>query len=406
MPVLADRSWRRARGGVERLLALIAVIAGALAAAPQAQAAVTRANGKIAFLRVPPNENYEIHTVNADGTGLKRLTDNSAFSADSSYDSRPIWSPDGRKILFTAHHDMPGEVWTMNPDGSGKTNLTNSPTEEEEVAGWSPDGTKIVLTRCPLVGFCGISTMNADGGGLKDLVDGAFGPVWSPDGSRIAFERPGPPGTYTPDLYVMDPDGSDQQKVTEDVTQVVWAPGARLTFSRWVDNQAQYEVFTVEPDGSDERRLTFNPGSDFPLEWSPDGSRLLISRQQGSTRGLFTVDASGTVGPMIAPDAAADGTWSPDGTAVVALVLDDPAGLSIFDAVEGGRFRLPSTPYENADYAPDWQPLVRSSFPNAAAFCRAEREAAGEVAFDDKYGQAGAKKQGKNAFQRCVKQNR
>jgi TolB protein len=59
--------------------------------------------------------------MNADGSGLTRLTDNS----DS--DLFPAWSPDGRHIAFTTDRDGNDEVYIMNADGSGQTNPTNDP---------------------------------------------------------------------------------------------------------------------------------------------------------------------------------------------------------------------------------------------------------------------------------------
>jgi Tol biopolymer transport system component len=90
---------------------------------------------------------FDIYTINPDGSGLNRLTDDPAF------DLYPAWSPDGRKIAFSnERYDLGNdpdeenyEVYTMNADGSGRTRLTNSPAGDF-VGNWSPNGVKITYS--------------------------------------------------------------------------------------------------------------------------------------------------------------------------------------------------------------------------------------------------------------------
>jgi hypothetical protein len=77
------------------------------------------------------NENLDIYVVNADGSGLIRLTDHLG------YDVSPAWSPDGRRVAFTSERDGKGEIYAMNADGSGLTRLTNHPAEDYGPV-WSP----------------------------------------------------------------------------------------------------------------------------------------------------------------------------------------------------------------------------------------------------------------------------
>jgi TolB protein len=135
----------------------------------------------------------------------------------------PSWSPDGKRIAFMSQtFEAAGgnhEIFVMNADGSGVTRLTNF----EGVDGsppWSPHGTKIAFTSirddcryskakdCEIIDDLGeyrtLYVMNPDGSDLTQIskVFGQF-PVWSPDGEYIAF-TPAPDG-----IYVMRPDGSD-----------------------------------------------------------------------------------------------------------------------------------------------------------------------------------------------------
>ncbi len=83
-----------------------------------AHAAFPGQNGKIAFFS-DRDGNNEVYTMNADGTGQMRLTNNAAS------DVVPIWSADGLKIAFTSTRDGNNEIYVMNADGSGQTRLTN-----------------------------------------------------------------------------------------------------------------------------------------------------------------------------------------------------------------------------------------------------------------------------------------
>jgi hypothetical protein len=101
-------------------------------ATAQAQAAATAQAqaGRIAFVS-NRDGNWEIYVMNADGSGVTRLTNNPAN------DLRPSWSPDGKHIAFVSNRDGNLEIYVMNADGSGQINLTNNPAEDW-FPSWSP----------------------------------------------------------------------------------------------------------------------------------------------------------------------------------------------------------------------------------------------------------------------------
>ncbi|MFL5494377.1 MAG: hypothetical protein ACJ8DC_08350 [Gemmatimonadales bacterium] len=135
----------------------------------------------------------EIFTINPDGTGLVRLTNNAAD------DRSPDWSPDGSKIVFASNRGGRRGVGTlmhlfvMNADGTGVKQLTFGSRAEDQPA-WSPDGTRIVYHDTG-----GLSMINADGTGQQDLMSGVDAgpggvtvwflgqPTWSPESKSIAF---------------------------------------------------------------------------------------------------------------------------------------------------------------------------------------------------------------------------
>ena len=111
---------------LSRLALAISIALIALAFVAPAHATFMGENGKLAFVRYHGNENGDIWTVNADGSGLTRLTNAEALPPDTGGDEDPRWSPDGRKILFegaTPTHLGGNGIYTMNADGSELTRL-------------------------------------------------------------------------------------------------------------------------------------------------------------------------------------------------------------------------------------------------------------------------------------------
>ncbi len=166
----------------------------------------------------PGDADMDIFVVNADGSGLVRLT---TAPGDDQY---PAWSPDGRSIVFVSTRTGSGQVWLMNADGSNQRQLTFDTSDKDQVPDWKPDGTQIAYECAPA-----ICVMNADGSDQRQLTtpsgqEDDFGPAWSPDGRQIAFVR------FRNDadrnVYIMNADGSDLHAVHPAGLQAVpaWQP--------------------------------------------------------------------------------------------------------------------------------------------------------------------------------------
>lgn len=172
-----------------------------------------------------------VSTVRAsDGGGLRALTDVEGIPSD--------YSPDGERLLFLGEDAEDGsssdEAATLYVLGSDGTNL-RAITEPNSVlayssAAWSPDGEWIVFVSAD--GH--VDLVRPDDGEWHaipfagaDQIDATGGATWSPDGGWIAFSAL-PAGGDDPDLFVVRPDGSELQQITEtpDVAEFIsdWAP--------------------------------------------------------------------------------------------------------------------------------------------------------------------------------------
>ena len=147
---------------------------------------------RIAFAGQSSGIYPDIYVINVDGSGVTNLTDNSYF-----LHSQPAWSPDGTRIAFAGQSSgIYPDIYVMNVDGSEAINLTDNSNLEERDPAWSPDGTRIAFTggspvgSSPVGNYSDIYVINVDGTGLTNLTNHPavdMDPAWSPDGTRIAF---------------------------------------------------------------------------------------------------------------------------------------------------------------------------------------------------------------------------
>jgi Tol biopolymer transport system component len=167
----------------------------------------------LVFTRNVTNQNNnEIFVVDADGTDAIRLTESPTF------DSSPVFSPDGSKIAFMTDRDGDNEVFVMGADGSNPTNITNNDSYDAAPS-WSPDGSKIATQSVRDGTDNEVVVMDADGSDQTNVTandDDDYEPAFSPDGRRIAFSSNRDGGQ---ELYHMNAtDGSSVARLTDGPT--------------------------------------------------------------------------------------------------------------------------------------------------------------------------------------------
>jgi TolB protein len=245
--------------------------------------------------------NAEIYVMNADGSGVTRLTNT---SADEGY---PAWSPDGRTISFDSDRTGNFDVFAMNPDGSNVRPLTKHPARDVS-ATWSPDGSKIVFMSDREPGGFDAYEAAPDPSAPATRVTrtgSTWFPVFSPDGKTLAFHVGRDVHTLPVPSQVEGPlsgaPGHEPRRLTTDPENGMypsWSPdGKRIAFMSW--RTGRTELFTMNADGSDQKKLlTLDRGDAIDPRWSPDGSRIVFVHlpdgMNGRTAIICTVNADGT----------------------------------------------------------------------------------------------------------------
>ena len=300
----------------------LAIALTALCLASPAEGAYPGDNGKIAYVAPSPAQSeYAIWTMDPAGTNQAPLTTLGGDELD------PVWSPDGQKIAFGIPTTGPsgcsdGEIYVMNADGSGATNLTTLVDVGASEPTWSPDGERIAYTRTTPIGGTGcadhdadIWAMDADGSNQTQVTSGGDGglagfdsePAWSPTGTRIAFAgwRQRSNGDISIEIRTVNPDGTDHDPVTDTtdspgmfVYAPAWSPdGQKIAFERDDFIHDEYDIAVINPDGTGETAVTGSDvGFTWDPAWSPDGQKIAFAGQP-STGGdfeIYTVNANGS----------------------------------------------------------------------------------------------------------------
>jgi TolB protein len=229
-----------------------------------------------------------LFVMSTDGTGQTPLVRGSSAT----------WSPDGKRIAFHASASGTGQPIKPDPgaatndndifvlnvsdflqNGASRKNITNSPNVIDDDPDWSPNGQKIVFTAHSVTddptnsATAEIYSINSDGTGKPDRLtinsEEERAPAWSPDGKRIVFccRRGGPDF----EICVMNADGTGQTQLTDnsvpDLTPS-WSPdGKRIVFHRRVGGWGQFQLFLLNADGTGEVQLTFPPGLNAFPNW-------------------------------------------------------------------------------------------------------------------------------------------
>jgi dipeptidyl aminopeptidase/acylaminoacyl peptidase len=250
----------------------------------------------------------EIYVMNADGSGQTRLTTTTV------YDSRPQWTPDGRRLVFTRIlPDGNWEIFRMNTDGSDVVDLTNNPAVEW---GQSTRGGQILFTREDN-GVGHIYEMNLEGRGVRRITNTPSYdsyPDQSPRGDLILFARDTPDGTGD-DLWVTHSDGRGEQQLTHQsstgyILDATWSPdGSQILYSQCGPggaNPCVMHVMNADGSGSEDVSTPAIPfGDSFDGNAIDTATWWLGNTGTGATVAETNGQLEITVPPAATPDPGA-----------------------------------------------------------------------------------------------------
>jgi Tol biopolymer transport system component len=273
-------------------------------------------------------------------------------------------------IAFVTHTysaDVGNGIAVVRADGHGFRKLTRD--RRDRSPAWSPDGSRLVFERGGQ-----LYVINRDGTGLRRLTrrpTDARQPAWSPSGREIAFTR-----EASGALWLMRADGSGRRVIyrgglDDTVDRPAWSPdGRRIAFGL---REAGWggSIAIVKREGGAIRYVTdgrpgppedAEPGDwpdDHGPDWSPDGRRIVFTRvvwlcPQCDYEEIFSASPDGADVQWVTTDTSYPSSrpsWSPDGTRIVAETI---GGIAVFDAT-GKRLRS----LNRLGTEPTWQPLRR-----------------------------------------------
>ncbi|MCL4297896.1 MAG: PD40 domain-containing protein [Anaerolineae bacterium] len=257
---------------------------------------VARTLPSLTYMGRDVDQGWRIYVMNADGTGV------TALSPEGEDDTAPIWSPDGQKIAFVSTRDGNREVYLMDADGQNVVNITRHPADDWTPS-WSPDGKRLAFSSIRagnweifIVDLACLSNPEICPDQTTQLTtdgNGNLGPVWSPDGSRIAYSSKAP-GNW--DLFTMTTAGSDVRQVTTDPANDLspaWSPdGTKLAFE--TNRDGNVEIYVVDANGSAIQNVSnYSQANDHGPTWSPDGQQLVFYSNREGNWDVFTTTLDG-----------------------------------------------------------------------------------------------------------------
>lgn len=271
--------------------------------------------------------NFEIYTMNPDGTDVQRIT---TATGD---DTKPAWSRDKTKLAFVSERDGNPEIYIQN------------------IAGGKPVGAAKRITDNP-------------------AFDGA--PSWNPDGTQLVFEsQRGGPNT----LYILDTETRVVNRLTQRTgfleQNPAWSPKGDLIAFQSADfsvgsnpNGFPSFIYTVKINGADAKKITDNPGAanggvDVDPAWNPSATQIAFFRSNPNLLSVAVVD--GAITNLIPSSSSGlgytDPSYGPDGKRVICSKYSNASAnlsLYILNADGTGANIIRVTDDSSEDKDPSW----------------------------------------------------
>lgn len=363
----SKRLWWVA-GGVLVALVVLAVVwlflPGLTPGAPK-QAATYSPDGRISFVRGTPDGKTDLYVINPDGSNQQKVTN------DLPIEGTNAWSPDGKRLLLQASVGGNSTVVRMDigPDNksSNAVQLTADVKADSAFPVWSPDGTQIAFQSRREGGNFQVFVMDTDGNNKRRLSDGkgyAGQAAWSPDGKSIVYVAGDKPDTGAPkELYVVSTSGGAAKKITslgKDMKRPQWSPDGKHIVYLLSQGDRNSSIYSMNPDGSSPQVLVDQGFNSSPM-FSPKGDKLAyyaVMSTSGSD--IFIISATGGATSNLTHLSSDDyePAWSPDGQRLAWASKRDANYKIAVGNVDGSNQKV-ITQGDGSDYQPSWGVAVR-----------------------------------------------
>lgn len=253
-------------------------------------------SGKIGFSSTKDG-NYEIYTMNADGSNPTNVSNNP--KTDYGF----AWSYDCSKILFYTNRDGNDEIYIMNSDGKSQVNLTNN-SANDRIPSFSNDNSKIVFVSDRSNKSGDVFIMDADGKNTLQITNNSYfeeSPVFSNNSQKLVFTRElkdlNNPNDYgNGEIFSIDLKTMKETRLTNKEgydSGAIFSPnGKKIAFYGYDQNTKFYDIYLMNPDGSQIEKLTDDAPEDYSPTWSPDGNWLAFTRGDSKNYDIWIMNIS------------------------------------------------------------------------------------------------------------------
>jgi eukaryotic-like serine/threonine-protein kinase len=286
----------------------------------------------------------------------------------------PSLAPDGQSFVFSRYRDNQYDIFLQRVGEAEARNLTADSNEDDWMAAFSPDGSRIAF-RSERDGG-GVFLMDADGGNLRRLTKEGFNPAWSPDGREIVYatapaDSPHARNNHRSQLKAINVETRERRLIDigsgKDAVQPSWSPnGARIAY--WGLRDTDRDIWTVPAGGGEPAPVTNDEATDWNPVWSPDGKYLYFASDSHGAMRFWRLPIDQTTGRVIGEREAVTGagaeswhpTFSRDGKrlAYVNYIVKENIQRVIFDPQKGAIVgaMTPITSGERRVTAPELSP--------------------------------------------------
>lgn len=352
---------------MQKIKKLLVITLSLLLVSPNIQAEINKR--QISFIGEKDSEK-QLYLINEDGSGLTNIS-------NPDFDYNEIaqglnWSPDGEKLAFEKKENGFFNLYIMDFK-SKKVSSIVLEAKYDIVAEWSPDSSLLAFSAAKGEEKSKIFLVKPDGSGLKLLYNTPsyqYDVKWSPDGKRIAFLSNIVPTTK---IIITDKDGKNTLTLGPEGMAPKWSPnGKQITyFSR---QDGDFDIYLADIKGKIIKKLTNNKSYDGDPFWSPDGKKIVFSTDRNNNKNsrgiimteIFVMNTDGSKPVNISPGIQEPYLphWSPDGKKISYSSMNQFFQTHLYLAQPDGNKLSKPLPAVSSEWSPNGDKLVFNTILN------------------------------------------